>query len=86
MADTYKLKTIQFFGRRVPIVTQNENGPCPLLALANVLLLRNQIQLSPDAPDVSQVSLFRSFLSLVLGTGITCNHVLIHDVVIGKAL
>ena len=86
MADSYKLKTIQFFGRRVPIVTQNENGPCPLLALANVLLLRNQIQLSPNAPNVSQVSPFRSFLTLVLGTGITYNHGLMHDVVIGEVL
>ena len=25
--------------------TQNENGPCPLLALANVLLLRNVIHI-----------------------------------------
>lgn len=71
MAESYKLKTIQFFGRRVPIVTQNENGPCPMLSLANVLLLRNQIQLSPDAPDVSQVSLFKSFLLLALARGIS---------------
>ena len=71
MAESYKLKTIQFFGRRVPIVTQNENGPCPMLALANVLLLRNQIQLSPDAPEISQVSLFKGFLLLALARGIS---------------
>ena len=55
MSEAYKLKTIDFLGRRVPIVVQNANGPCPMLALANVLLLRNQIQLSPDAPEVTQV-------------------------------
>ena len=55
MAETYRLKTINFLGRRVPIVVQNENGPCPMLALANVMLLRNQIHLSPDAPEVTQV-------------------------------
>lgn len=55
MSETYKLKPIKFLGRRVPIVVQNENGPCPMLALANVMLLRNQIHLSPEAPDVTQV-------------------------------
>lgn len=53
---TYTIKTILFMKRRVPIMMQNQNGPCPLLALANILLLRNQIQLSPDAPSISQAS------------------------------
>ena len=52
---SYKLKRIQYFKREVPIALQNENGPCPLLAIANVLLLRNQIKLPANAPDVSQV-------------------------------
>lgn len=34
---------------------QDVNGPCPLLAIANVLLLRNQIQLPPGVGEVSQV-------------------------------
>lgn len=50
----YKVKTIDFLRREVPIVLQNENGPCPLLALANTLLLRNAIYLPPNTPDVSQ--------------------------------
>ena len=32
---------------------QNENGPCPLLALANVLLLRGGIEIHPDYPEVA---------------------------------
>ena len=52
----YKLKRIDFFGRTVPVALQNENGPCPLLAIANVLLLRKQIELPEHAPDISQVS------------------------------
>ena len=54
--DFYKVKRVSFFGRKdVPIICQNENGPCPLLAIANVLLLRNAIALegSPDRPEVS---------------------------------
>ncbi|XP_019848833.1 PREDICTED: ubiquitin carboxyl-terminal hydrolase MINDY-2-like isoform X2 [Amphimedon queenslandica] len=31
----------------VPIVTQNENGPCPLLAICNVLILRNLLVIPP---------------------------------------
>lgn len=54
-AELYRLKSINFFGREVPIVMQNDNGPCPLLAISNLLLLRNQIQLPLGAPDVSQV-------------------------------
>ncbi|KAK4262699.1 hypothetical protein QN277_028230 [Acacia crassicarpa] len=57
----HKTKTIQFLGRTTPIVLQNENGPCPLLAICNVLLLRNSIHLSPDVAEVSQEKL----LSLV---------------------
>ncbi|KAK8951755.1 hypothetical protein KSP39_PZI004409 [Platanthera zijinensis] len=48
----YKTKVVQFLGRSTPIVLQNENGPCPLLAICNVLLLRNSINLSLDAPEV----------------------------------
>ena len=53
---SYKLKTISFgpSRRAVRIVIQNENGPCPLLAIANVLLLRNAVQLPAGAPDVTQ--------------------------------
>jgi len=62
---SYKLKTISFgpSRRAVRVVIQNENGPCPLLAIANVLLLRNAIQLPAGAPDVTQERL----VSLVAG-------------------
>ncbi|KAM0070081.1 putative MINDY deubiquitinase [Helianthus debilis subsp. tardiflorus] len=35
----YRTKTIEFFGRRTPIIIQSRNGPCPLLAVCNVLTL-----------------------------------------------
>lgn len=54
-SPVYKLKRIDFFGRKVPIALQNENGPCPLLAIANILLLKKQIELPEHAPDISQV-------------------------------
>ena len=53
---TYKLKPLTLpDGRRLPIVLQAANGPCPLLAIANVLLLRGQIMLPVNAPDISEV-------------------------------
>nr|GLL49297.1 ubiquitin carboxyl-terminal hydrolase MINDY-1-like [Ipomoea trifida] len=53
----YKMKVIQFMGRTTPIVLQNDNGPCPLLAICNILLLTNRLELSPDVPEVSQQKL-----------------------------
>ncbi|KAK1326238.1 hypothetical protein QJS10_CPA01g02405 [Acorus calamus] len=66
---TYKTKVVQFLGRSTPIVLQNDNGPCPLLAICNVLLLRNAINLNPDASEVSLDKL----LSLVAGRLIDSN-------------
>lgn len=37
--SVYHIKWIQWKGENTPIITQNENGPCPLLAILNVLLL-----------------------------------------------
>lgn len=31
--NLYELKKIKFLNRTVPIILQNKNGPCPLLAI-----------------------------------------------------
>eukprot|EP01137_Pigoraptor_chileana_P002676 Opistho-2@2367 len=51
--DIYAVKRIPWSGRTVGIVTQNINGPCPLIAICNVLALRGQIQLHADMELVS---------------------------------
>lgn len=43
--------------RSVHILLQNENGPCPLLAAANCLLLRDLIHLSPLSIDHGFITL-----------------------------
>ncbi|KAG5180519.1 hypothetical protein JKP88DRAFT_166628 [Tribonema minus] len=48
----YRLKRIEFDGARRPVLCQNEGGPCPLLAILNVLLLRGSVQLHPDYSEV----------------------------------
>lgn len=44
-SSMYHLKWMEWKGEQTPIVTQNENGPCPLLAIANVLILSRKIVL-----------------------------------------
>ena len=43
----YQLKSVEYLGRTRSILLQNENGPCPLIAAANVLLLRGRMTLDP---------------------------------------
>lgn len=43
--SVYYIKWITFGTCNVPIITQNENGPCPLLAIMNVLLLKEKVHI-----------------------------------------
>lgn len=45
--SVYHIKWIQWKEEHTPIITQNENGPCPLLAILNVLLLAWKVKLPP---------------------------------------
>ena len=47
--------------RRVGVVTQNENGPCPLLSIVNVLILRGKLTL-PDGCEVISAEHLLEFL------------------------
>lgn len=40
-----------------PFNAQNQNGPCPLLALCNVLILSGKIKIAPGQTDVSSTHL-----------------------------
>lgn len=51
--NVYHVKWIKFHGSQTPIVMQNQNGPCPLLAIVNVLLLQGKIKLSSGADLVA---------------------------------
>ncbi|XP_061178152.1 ubiquitin carboxyl-terminal hydrolase MINDY-2-like isoform X1 [Saccostrea echinata] len=45
--SVYHVKWTSFNSLEVPIITQNENGPCPLLAVMNILLLKAKVRLDP---------------------------------------
>jgi len=51
--NVYHVKWIKFRGSQTPIVMQNQNGPCPLLAIVNVLLLQGKIKLSSSSDLVA---------------------------------
>lgn len=42
----YLVKWITWKEKKTPIITQSENGPCPLLAIMNTLFLRWKVALS----------------------------------------
>ncbi len=56
----YKIKKVRWppwaSSNLVPIVMQDVNGSCPLLAILNVLLLRQSITLPAGAGEITQVS------------------------------
>ncbi|VDD73999.1 unnamed protein product [Mesocestoides corti] len=52
-ASVHQVKWITFNGNKVPVITQNENGPCPMIAITNVLLLRRKLNLPPGNEVIS---------------------------------
>lgn len=51
LESTYQIKWIKWKGIDTPIITQNENGPCPLLAIVNVLLLQRRVNI-PSSQEI----------------------------------
>jgi len=49
MSDAYRVKKILHYERECRILLQAENGPCPLLAIMNILLLNGKLSLSAQA-------------------------------------
>lgn len=65
MDTAYRLKHSYFQGRPVAFCLQNVNGPCPLLAIANVLSLRGRITFPPTDKVVYASTLFQHVSRLV---------------------
>ncbi len=65
----YLIKHIRFLGRNVPVLCQNENGPCPLLAICNILLLRGSIQIHPDISCISSEELIEEVMGTIESSG-----------------
>ena len=66
MERIFELKQINFLGRRVQILCQNENGPCPLLAIANALLLQNRFTIHADRACISLSDLIAEVAEVIV--------------------
>ncbi|CDW52865.1 protein FAMb; protein FAMa [Trichuris trichiura] len=65
----HQVKWVKWYNRPVPIATQNENGPCPLLAICNLLLLRGDLTLPEDTEVVAATQLINMVGDLVFQQG-----------------
>lgn len=55
MPAYYLVKWITWKEKKTPIITQSENGPCPLLAIMNTLFLRWKVKTDDTATKCLQV-------------------------------
>lgn len=55
--DSYCVKWIPWKGEWTPIITQNANGPCPLLAIMNILFLQWKVKLPPQKEVITSEEL-----------------------------
>jgi hypothetical protein len=65
----FRLKQISFFQRDVMILCQNTNGPCPLIAITNILLLKGKLALSTDLSYISLDEVVHMVAELILEEG-----------------
>ncbi|NWW68352.1 MINY1 hydrolase, partial [Ifrita kowaldi] len=70
-ADFYCVKWISWKGERTPVITQSENGPCPLLAIINILLLQwkaSGVKLPPQKEVITAEELMAHLGNCILAT------------------
>lgn len=51
--EAFQVRRIEFLGQEVPVLLQNRNGPCALLAIANGLLLRGSWNIGEMETSIS---------------------------------
>lgn len=66
MEEGYRVKRIKFHGQSVGILMQSDNGPCPLLAIANLLLLKESIDFHEDYSFISHDVLIQEVGNYIL--------------------
>ncbi|KAI6655512.1 Protein FAM63A isoform X1 [Oopsacas minuta] len=62
----YEIKWILWNSKRLPILVQNKNGPCPLIALCNVLFLRGAVNIKSNLEIISSEGLLQLLLNQML--------------------
>lgn len=64
----YYVKWISWKGEKTPVITQSENGPCPLIAIMNILFLRWKVKIPPKTEVISVEQLMILLGDCVLST------------------
>lgn len=72
--SVYHIKWNTFNSREVPIITQNENGPCPLLAVMNILLLKGKVILEPGVEVITPEQIMTFLGDSILQNAPKVNH------------
>jgi hypothetical protein len=65
----HRTKRVRVFDRDTTVVLQNENGPCPLLAVVNALALNGRLVLPSGPPRVAQSELLTLVAASLLESG-----------------
>ncbi|CAL9691038.1 unnamed protein product [Knipowitschia caucasica] len=65
-AGLYQVKWINWKHKQTPVVTQSQNGPCPLLAIINTLLLRWKVKFPAQTEVVTTEELMTHLGECVL--------------------
>ncbi|KAJ3084197.1 Ubiquitin carboxyl-terminal hydrolase MINDY-2 [Rhizoclosmatium hyalinum] len=73
--SSFKIKDI---GDGARMLTQQENGPCPLLAIANILLLRGDISIKAEQSIISLESLIGLIGDFLLRRGVELSPSILH--------
>eukprot|EP00200_Dunaliella_tertiolecta_P008339 CAMPEP_0202374234 /NCGR_PEP_ID=MMETSP1127-20130417/5108_1 /ASSEMBLY_ACC=CAM_ASM_000462 /TAXON_ID=3047 /ORGANISM="Dunaliella tertiolecta, Strain CCMP1320" /LENGTH=402 /DNA_ID=CAMNT_0048971345 /DNA_START=125 /DNA_END=1330 /DNA_ORIENTATION=+ len=73
--EQHVIRRIRFLDRdNVPTFCQSQNGPCPLLALANVLALRNRLPVPQTSTSLSTSRLISMVAELILDANVPSVH------------
>merc|ERR1719376_1602228 len=65
-SSIYQVKWVVWRKVKCPVITQNENGPCPLISIVNVLLLRGKLSLPEGCQVISAGQLLEWLADLLL--------------------
>ncbi len=65
LALVHRVKRVRFGGHARDVCLQNLNGPCPLLALGNVLLLRGDVSVPPGWSELPIARLIASVREVI---------------------
>ncbi|KAK3740803.1 hypothetical protein QZH41_010088 [Actinostola sp. cb2023] len=61
MQSLYHIKWMKWKNINTPIITQNENGPCPLIAIMNALILQRKISI-PSMQEIVSANQLMEYL------------------------